>query len=202
MRIFISGVDTGIGKTLISSWICLHTGYSYFKPIQTGNLDTTDTETVKSLSNCHTFPEAYSYKLPASPHVAAAQENDEIDISKIQIPNSENLIIEGAGGLMVPVNDKFMMIDLIKKFDVPVILVINPRLGAINHALLSIEALKNRGIKILGIIFSGDVYPGSYDIAKFGNVEILAEIHKMHDISQENLLKVRLGEKLENIFKI
>lgn len=201
MQLFITGTDTNVGKTIISSWLCLHTGYSYFKPIQAGGCDGTDSETVAKLANCKIYKEAYSFQLPASPHIAAAAEQRTIDLARITIPPAENLIIEGAGGLMVPLNDNQTMLDFIKMHELPVILVVNPRLGAINHSLLSIEALRSRNIKILGIIFSGDIYPGSYDIARFGKVEILGELPMLKDVTSNELLNIPLPQKLARILK-
>ena len=99
MKIFITGTDTNVGKTLISSWIALHTGFSYFKPIQTGTRDGSDSLEVQKLSDTKIYPESYAYKEPLSPHLAANLENDMIDIEKIVLPPSRNLIIEVAGGV-------------------------------------------------------------------------------------------------------
>lgn len=114
MRVFITGTDTNIGKTLISSWLCLHTNHTYFKPIQTGSLDETDSKIVSSISKCKTYKEIYLYKHPLSPHLAAYLENEIIDIKKINLPDSEKLIVEGAGGVLVPLNKNDYMIDLIE----------------------------------------------------------------------------------------
>lgn len=202
MQVFITGTDTNVGKTLVSSWICLHTGYDYFKPMQTGSVEAKDSDLVKSLSGCKIHPESYIYKSRSSPHIASALENETIDISEIRLPTSHNLIVEGAGGLLVPVNSDVFVIDLIKSLNLPVILVVNPKLGAINHSLLSLEALRARNIQVLGLIFSGKVWKGGYDIASFGKTEILDELPYLDKITKESLLEVSLSQKLKNILGI
>jgi dethiobiotin synthetase len=157
--IFITGIGTGIGKTIVSAILVEKLQADYWKPIQAGDLEQSDTITVKKLvSNpiSYFYPEAYRLTQPFSPHKAAALDGIEIDPAKIIIPETDSqLIIEGAGGLMVPLNDNFLMIDLIKQLDAEVILVSRNYLGSINHSLLSIEALHNRGITIKAIIFNG-----------------------------------------------
>lgn len=158
-RYFITGIDTGVGKTIVSAIIAEALKADYWKPIQAGNLECTDSDVVKRLisndiSKFH--PEKYKFKTPASPHYAAELENIVIDPDNFKIPETSNhLIIEGAGGLMVPLNMNFLMIDLIKKLEAEVILVSQNYLGSINHTLLSVEALKNRSIPIKGIVFNG-----------------------------------------------
>lgn len=157
--IFITGIGTGIGKTIASAILVEKLKADYWKPIQSGDLDNSDTLLVKSLvsnpvSKFHT--EAYRLTQPFSPHKSAALDGIEIDPAKIIIPETDNqLIIEGAGGLMVPLNDRFLMIDLIKQLNADVILVSKNYLGSINHTLLSIDALRSRKIPIKGIIFNG-----------------------------------------------
>ncbi len=158
--VFITGIGTGIGKTIVSAILVERLKADYWKPIQSGDLENSDTLLVKSLvsnpvSRFH--PEAYRLTQPFSPHKSAALDGIEIDPKKIIIPETENqLIIEGAGGLMVPLNDHFLMIDLIKQLDAEVILVSKNYLGSINHTLLSIDTLRSRNIPIKGIIFNGD----------------------------------------------
>src|ERR1700734_940810 len=119
MQVFITGTDTDIGKTIICSWLCLHTRHEYFKPIQTGASEGTDTVTVTRLAGVTTYPETYLYQAPLSPHLASALENEEIILERIRLPSSKNLIIEGAGGLLVPINKHYMMIDLMKYLNLP-----------------------------------------------------------------------------------
>lgn len=202
MQIFISGTGTDIGKTLVCSWICLHTKYAYFKPIQSGSAEgtDTDTETVKKLSDTVTYKEAYSYEPPVSPHLAARLAGDRINIDEIKLPNQANLIVEGSGGVLVPINENTLVVDLIMLWDLPVIVVASTRLGTINHTLLTIEALRSRGIDILGIIMSGETNEeNSKAIEFYGNVEILAEIPLLKTITRETLEQIPLTKKLTDI---
>ncbi|HWZ13730.1 MAG TPA: dethiobiotin synthase [Mucilaginibacter sp.] len=157
--LFVTGIGTGIGKTLISAILVEKLKADYWKPVQSGDLDNSDTLTVQNLvSNTISVfhPEAYRLTQPYSPHKSAVIDGVIIDPGKFSLPETNNtLIIEGAGGLMVPLNDQFLMIDLIKQFDAEVILVSQNYLGSINHTLLSIDALKHRDIPIKGIIFNG-----------------------------------------------
>ncbi|WP_175635953.1 dethiobiotin synthase [Pedobacter ghigonis] len=159
-KYFITGIGTGIGKTLVSAIVTEKLKADYWKPIQSGDLDTSDSLTISSLiSNTKTVihPESYRLTQPLSPHLSARLDGIEIDLNQIHIPVTENnLIIEGAGGLMVPLNETELIIDLIKKLNVEVILVSQNYLGSINHTLLSLNLLKLYGIPVKGIIFNGD----------------------------------------------
>jgi dethiobiotin synthetase len=159
-RIFISGIGTGIGKTVCSAILCDALGADYWKPIQAGDIENSDTRKVKSLvknSNCCFHPESYQLPYPMSPHASANKAGIKIKTEEIIAPytSNQNLIIEGAGGLMVPITDNKLYINLIKQFDAEVILVSKNYLGSINHTLLSIESLIHRNIPIKGIIFNG-----------------------------------------------
>lgn len=159
MKIFITGISTDVGKTIVSAIITEALEADYWKPIQAGDLHFTDTEKVKNcISNTKTVfhQSAYELNTPASPHLAAEIDNVTIELDEIIEPKTSNhLVVEGAGGLFVPLNDKDCVIDLIQP-DHQVVIVSRHYLGSINHTLLSIEALKNRNKTILGIIFSGN----------------------------------------------
>jgi len=201
MQIFITGTDTDIGKTLISSWLCLHSGYKYFKPIQTGNIEKTDTEKAKELG-VSTYKEIYSYKEPLSPHLAAKLERAYINLDNISLPSEKNLIIEGAGGVLVPINDKHLVIDLIKKFNAPVIVVARSGLGTINHALLTLESLRSRDINILGVILNGPLNAENAKAIEFyGKVKVLAQIPKLEAATKENLLDIPLTTDIKKILE-
>ena len=203
MKVFMTGTDTNVGKTLISSWIALHTGFSYFKPIQTGTREGTDSYEVQRLSEAIIHPEIYAYKEPLSPHLAAKIENDTIDLEKIPLPQDTNLIIEGAGGVLVPINDTYLMVDLMKKVNTPVILVSRTPLGTINHTLLSLEALRARDIPILGIIMNGEKnIQNSIAIEYYGRVPILAEFPKLEKVSSEALKNIPLPKALKHILEV
>ena len=159
MKLFITGIGTDVGKTIASAIITEALEADYWKPIQAGDLDTSDSYKIKAyLSNDKTVIHSNSYALntAASPHLAAELDKIVIDLEKIIEPVTENhLVIEGAGGLFVPLNNQDCVIDLIKP-DYKVIVVSRHYLGSINHTLLTIEALKNRNITIAGIVFNGD----------------------------------------------
>ena len=158
MNYFVTAIGTDSGKTLVSSILVEALKADYWKPVQAGF--PTDTDTVKglvsnSISNIH--QEAHLLKMPASPHAAAKYEHLGIQMSDFVLPETSNdLIIEGAGGVLVPLNDENFVIDIAKQFETPVILVANLYLGSINHTLLTIDYLKRHRIPVKGIIFNGD----------------------------------------------
>jgi dethiobiotin synthetase len=190
--IFVTGIGTGVGKTIVSAILVEKLQADYWKPIQSGDLEQSDTIMVKSLvsnpvSRFH--PEAYQLTQPYSPHKSAALDGIEIDPDKIILPETDNqLIIEGAGGLMVPLNNDFLMIDLIKKLDAEVVLVSRNYLGSINHTLLSLEALYSRGITLKAIVFNGpvDEYSEQVICAKAKNTHII-HIPEIENINKEIL---------------
>ena len=159
MKLFITGIGTAVGKTVVSAIITQALEADYWKPIQAGDLDTSDTHKIKAyVSNSKTkfFENSYALNTPASPHLAAEIDGVTIDIQKIKEPKTKNhLVIEGAGGIFVPINTTETIVDLIQP-DYKVIVVSRHYLGSINHTLLTIEALQNRNIKIAGIIFNGE----------------------------------------------
>jgi dethiobiotin synthetase len=167
-RYFITGIGTGVGKTVLSAILCEALKADYWKPIQAGDLEHSDTVSVKKLvSNTHSIfhPEAYQLTFPLSPHASAEKAGITIDPSTIQVPQTTNhLIIEGAGGLMVPLNRKTLYIDLIPAFNAEVILVSKNYLGSINHTLLSAESLMLRNIPVRGIVFNGEENPDTESI--------------------------------------
>jgi len=190
MKVVIAGIGTGVGKTLISSIIVEALQADYWKPVQAGNLEFTDTDVVRSLvSNSRSVyhPEGYRLTQPMSPHAAAAIDGVRIDVSNLALPHTDNnLVIEIAGGLMVPLNDKQLNIDVIRQWNIHVILVSQNYLGSINHTLLSVEALKNHGISVLGIIFNGDRNKATEEIIlEHTGLRCLAKINNEKEISRE-----------------
>ncbi|MCX7729508.1 MAG: dethiobiotin synthase, partial [Bacteroidia bacterium] len=157
-RYFVTGIGTGVGKTLVSALLCQYLKADYFKPVQTGYPPDRDSEWIKQIVNYPiTFhPEKYLLKTPASPHLAADDEHIQIDIQNIILPNTSNhLIIEGAGGLLVPLNQKHYIADLIRHLNAECVLVINNYLGCINHSLLSLYYLQKENIPFKGIVLNG-----------------------------------------------
>jgi dethiobiotin synthetase len=205
MKLFITGISTDVGKTIASSIIVEALESDYWKPVQAGELANSDSHKIKKyISNEKTVIHNNSYALntPASPHYAAELEAITIDLKQIKEPKTENhLVVEGAGGLLVPLNDTDCVIDLIQP-DYKVIVVSRHYLGSINHTLMTIETLKNRKIDIAGIIFSGDINKATESIilSKTG-VNCLGRIEQepyfdknvikeYADLFRENLLKL------------
>ncbi len=177
----VSGTDTGIGKTAAAAMLTLALRARYWKPIQSGTEDGTDTATVKALTvlpDAHFLPEAYVLNAPLSPHRSAELDGVEIDTERLALPEVEGgLIVEGAGGLMVPVTRQWLQIDLFKRWGAPVILCARTGLGTINHTLLSIEALRARAVPLHGVLFVGDDNPDNIrTIAEISGARILGRL--------------------------
>jgi len=193
-RLFITGTDTGVGKTMISAILLAGLDGFYWKPIQSGLHEGTDTEWVKEKTGLpadHFFPEAYRLTLPLSPHASALHDRVRIDLESFHIPDvpaSGHLIIEGAGGVMVPLNERDLMTDLIKRLKAPVLLVARSSLGTINHTLLSLEQVRREGIEVMGVIVNGPRNRENRDaIEHYGKIRVLAEIEPVMDIDPLSL---------------
>ncbi|WP_338879250.1 dethiobiotin synthase [Achromobacter veterisilvae] len=197
--VFVTGTDTGIGKTLVSAILARAWNADYWKPVQTGvSEEPGDTETVAQLAGLP--PErlhlpAYVLQAPLSPWAAATLEDAVVDATSIVPPATQApLIVEGAGGLYVPIDDTHMMIDLIARLGMPVVLAARSGLGTINHTLLSLEALKRRGVPVLGVIMSGPLSAGNKEaIERFGNVRVLAEIPPLSKVDAETVAALARG---------
>lgn len=160
-RIVVTGTDTGVGKTVFSAGLAGLLGANYWKPVQAGLEQETDSECVRrlgGLSSDRIVPELYRLRTPASPYYSAEIDGVRIDTETLGLPNSgeQQLVIEGAGGLMVPLTARTLFIDIFERWQLPVVLCARTGLGTINHSLLSIEALRKRRIQILGIAFIGE----------------------------------------------
>lgn len=199
--LFVTGTDTGVGKTVVAAMLALGLDGFYWKPIQSGDIDGTDRSSVAQwtgLAPERLLPEAYCLRLPASPHLAAAAEGVRIDLDRCALPAAWNfssksptdkefpaeippknarrrpLIIEGAGGLLVPLNERDLMIDLIARLGLPVVLVARSTLGTINHTLLSLAALRARRLPLAAVVLNGPPHPeNEAAIRKYGRVESL-----------------------------
>jgi len=156
MRLVVTGTDTGIGKTVFAAALARALGAAYWKPIQSGLLDGADGETVASLGVERVLPEAYRLTGPLSPHRAAELDDVTIDPARLTPPAGGPLVIEGAGGVLVPVTRDLLYADVFARWGLPVVLVARTGLGTINHSLLSVEALRARGVAVHGIAFVGD----------------------------------------------
>ena len=198
---FISGTDTNVGKTIVSAVLATKLEAYYFKPIQCGlnKMNLKDSEVVKSLSNkAKILNELYFLKKPLSPFVAAKQEKKKIDVNKILqfVKNlkTKKLVIEGAGGLNVPINSNYLMSDLCQKLDTPLILVSRTKLGTINHTLMSLEVIKKKKINLLGIIFFGKKELETMETIKFfgkkilkKNIKILGRLPVAKELSKNTI---------------
>lgn len=191
---FVTGIGTGIGKTIVSAVLIEKLKADYWKPVQSGDLDNSDTLKVKSLvsNDWSVFhPEIYRLTQPYSPHKSAAIDGIEIKKENFITPKTDNnLIIEGAGGLMVPLNDSFLMINLIKQLNACVILVSQNYLGSINHTLLSAVILKQYGINIAGIIFNGktDIDSESY-ILQYTGIKLIGRLPEFEQIDKAAVIE-------------
>jgi dethiobiotin synthetase len=191
-RLFVTGIGTHVGKTVISAILTQKLKADYWKPIQAGDLTNTDSMKVSqwvdnTISTIH--PEAYRLTQPMSPHAAAERDGININLNDIIKPEATgNLIIEGAGGLMVPLNQNDLVIDMIPHFRAEAVLVSRHYLGSINHTILSINTLHSRNINILGIIFNGDENRDSESIIEsVCDVPILGRIPEIENINQYSI---------------
>jgi dethiobiotin synthetase len=203
--LWVVGTDTNVGKTVVSALLAQGLGASYWKPIQSGLDGPTDTDNVRmftQLPSNYFLREAYSLKTPASPHLSARIDGVQIDLEKFLWPREQDiagngLIVEGAGGLMVPVNDSKFMIDLTEQLHAPVVVVCRSALGTINHTLLTINALKSRNIPIIGFIMNGEPHrENELAVEKYGNVSLLARIPHLESIDSEFLAQIWENENL------
>lgn len=191
-RIVVTGTDTGIGKTVFSAALSGALDAYYWKPVQAGLDDGTDRDTVMRLSGLpeqRLLREVYRLNTPASPHLAARIDGVVIDPQKLALPKTDRpLVIEGAGGLMVPLTEDFTYIDIMAHWDAPVVLCARTTLGTINHSLLSIEALRARAVPILGVAFIGDENEESERIiCKMGEVRHLGRLPHLVSLTGETL---------------
>lgn len=191
-RIVVTGTDTGIGKTVFSAGLVrLLDGY-YWKPVQAGLDGETDAATVRRLSALpadRICPEAWRLKTPASPHLAAERDGVEIDSAALSLPSlTRPLVIEGAGGLMVPLTRRELNIDLFNRWKAPVVLCARTTLGTLNHTLLSLEALQRRGIPVLGVAFIGEAHPDNErTLGELGGVPILGRLPRLEPLTPGTL---------------
>lgn len=191
VRFFITGISTDVGKTIVSSILAEALQASYWKPVQAGDLDSSDSKKVASLTNSvKVLPEAFLLSTPQSPHAAAKIDGVELPES-LQLPTVEgNFIVEGAGGLLVPLNEKNTTIaDWAQGWNLPVIIVSRHYLGSINHTLLTIEAVRNRNMPIFGIIFVGDENTETERIISATNIPIIARIPIAKNVTKEFILE-------------
>jgi dethiobiotin synthetase len=191
-RLVVAGTDTGIGKTTFAAALVGALDAIYWKPVQAGDLDETDTNVVLRLSGLapqRMLPEAYRLKTPASPHLAADIDGIKINPAALALPDTDRLlIVEGAGGLMVPLTREITYLDIIARWNIPVVLCARTTLGTINHSLLSIEALRSRSIPLLGVAFIGDENIESERIiVDMGRAKRLGRLPRLEPLTRHTL---------------
>ena len=189
---FVTGTDTDVGKTLVAAWLLTQLDASYWKPVQAGVMPETDSSVVRRLAEIEAdriLPEAYVLPEAIAPHEAARRAGIAIDMAKFVPPVSDRLlVVEGAGGLMVPLTDTAYVIDLAAELHLPLILVARSTLGTINHTLLSIEALRRRGLRLAGVVMSGPETPHNRAaIERYGQVNVIAEIPWLDVVNRSTL---------------
>ncbi len=208
LKLIVCGTDTDVGKTIVSSFLVQGLKAFYWKPIQSGFEEGSDSNTVQNLLKLpqgRILPERYKFKAAVSPHWAAEQESQLIEPLKLRLPMlKEPLIIETAGGVMVPLTRQYLQIDQLRKWMLPVLLVARTGLGTLNHTLLTIEALKKRNIPIIGIILNGPFHPDNpKTLSEISGIDIVAQLPIMDHISPEMLSREwneqKVSERLERL---
>ncbi len=185
--IVVTGTDTGVGKTVVAAALVWRLGASYWKPVQAGLEDETDSQVVARLAGVAILPEAYRLTTPCSPHHSAEIDGVTIDPARL-MPPPGRVVIEGAGGALVPVTRTLLFADLFARWGVPVVIVARTELGTINHSLLTIEALRARGVVIAGVVFSGDeVADSQATICAIGGVRSLGRLPRLDPLTPETL---------------
>ncbi|PYS55729.1 MAG: dethiobiotin synthase [Acidobacteria bacterium] len=193
--LFVTGTDTGVGKTLLSALLVAALGRKYWKPIQTGGRDETDRQTVMNWAGVaaeRTHPEVFIFQEPVSPHLAAEQEHRQIRLGMIRRPSDpEPVVIEGAGGVLVPINNHEFMLDLMQNLRVPVVVAARTILGTINHTLLTVFAIRGARLELRGVVMVG---PENADnrraIERYGDVPVIGSIPRLDVIHPSNLCRV------------
>jgi dethiobiotin synthetase len=194
MQLVVVGIGTDVGKTIVSSILVEKFKSNYWKPVQAGELDNSDSHKVERLADSckKVFPEIHRLNTPASPHYAAELDGIQIHHEDFVLPNVGDLIIEAAGGLMVPLNEEGLLyVDIIQQWKIPVVLVSRHYLGSINHTLLSLEVLKSRGIDVFSVVFVGDEHVATESIIQKHYPELLyVRVPNLKEINSENIKKI------------
>jgi dethiobiotin synthase len=203
--LFITGTDTGVGKTLLSAVLVAGLGGKYWKPIQTGSVEGTDRETVikwAGIQATDTYPESYVFGPPVSPHLAAKQQGTTIDLSTIRRPASSGpIVIEGAGGVFVPINEKEFMADLMRQCGAPVVVAARTALGTINHTLLTVFAIRQAKLPLLGVVMIGrENVENRLAVERYGNVPVIGSVPWLDHIDRSSLLSVFEGHFQKSAF--
>lgn len=200
--VIVAGIGTDVGKTVASAALCEALGADYWKPVASGSeAGPTDDEVVVGLlqdGRSRVHPCAYVFRRPLSPHVAAALEGVSISISRFELPTSARpIVVELAGGVLVPLSDEHTNMELISRLDLPVVVVSQHYLGSINHTLLTLEALRSHGASVMGVIFNGEELPDTERIiSRMGEVRVLGRIPRLASVDAASIAAAAAGLRL------
>jgi dethiobiotin synthase len=204
---FVTGTDTNIGKTVLSSLLCAALPARYWKPIQTGAIEGTDRQAVRArtrMQDAASIPETYIFDDPVSPHLAARRAGQEITLETISIPQSDGalpLVVEGAGGVLAPINRHQFMTDLMQRLGLPVILAARSTLGTINHTVLSLQCLRSSRLEVRGVVLIGPENPENREaIEHYGRIRVIGYIPVLQQVDRETLLSVYATYFLKEAF--
>lgn len=196
-NLFITGTDTAVGKTVLSALLCAALDGIYWKPIQTGAIEGTDRGAVMTWAELppeRTLPECYCFEPPVSPHLAARSRGVTIDLGRIRPPDHNSngpLIVEGAGGVLVPLNDSDLMLDLMRRLEMPVLVAARTALGTINHTLLTLAALRNAAVRVKGVVLMGKEDRNNLrSIEQYGDVAVIGRVPWLESVNRQALLRV------------
>jgi len=193
MQVLVTATDTNIGKTVVSSWLAMHLNAYYYKPIQSGVPFDTECALKLGVGLEKILPAVYQFLEPLSPHLAAKLCATEIEMQKlINLPHKNPLIVEGCGGVMVPLNEEFATIDLFKQWGLKTLVIARSTLGTINHTCLTVKALRDANINVVGVIMNGPLNKeNKLAIEKYANVEVLQEIEPISRLDTRSLLQLK-----------
>ncbi len=205
-RLVVCGTDTDVGKTVVSAWLVQGLRASYWKPVQSGLDGGGDRERVSQLLNLppeRMLPEAYAFREPVSPHWAAELDNKALDPAQLTIPRHHgSLVVETAGGLMVPLTRSWLQIDQLVEWQLPIVLVARSGLGTLNHTLLSLEALKRRNLMVLGVVLNGPLHADNpRTLEQFGGIPVLAQLPPQAPLSAKGLEQLWHEQNLTTTFR-
>ena len=205
-RLVVCGTDTDVGKTVVSAWLVQGLRASYWKPVQSGLDGGSDREQVSQLLNLppeRMLPEAYAFREPVSPHWAAELDNKALDPALLAIPEHHgSLVVETAGGLMVPLTRSWLQIDQLVEWQLPIVLVARRGLGTLNHTLLSLEALKRRNLTVLGVVLNGPLHADNpRTLEQFGGIPVLAQLPPQTSLSAKGLEQLWHEQDLTTTFR-
>ena len=206
MRLVVCGTDTDVGKTIVSAWLVQGLKATYWKPVQSGLEGGGDRERVRLLLNLPSerlLPEVYAFTQPVSPHWAAELDQQPLDPERLTLPESTgHLVVETAGGVMVPLTRSWLQIDQLTRWDLPIVLVARSGLGTLNHTLLTLEALRLRNLKVLGLILNGPPHADNPDtLEQLGGVPVLAQLPPLQELNAEQLAQAWQLQGLSSTFQ-